>query len=616
MSSTTALVPDPDSAARPRNRRLVSTAGASTAASVFSSADTSPSQSRGVSPIPSARVGRPFAAANGTRGSGSASSRAKSTGAGGKGLLDTTTWSPSWASVTEFASSLLGDAYKSDNERSGSRPRKPIRRTNPASAAGTWGPAPPDKSRPRAEDIAAGSLAEREAALKAVKTASVLESHPGVNGGLDVAGKFKRRSSEEDLQGAAAQKQEVEEYLVYIHHVQPTDTYAGIVLKYRCREDAFRKANGLWSRDNIQVRKWLALPVDACEIRGRPSEGPSYYSRNVDLLAPTPGAGDEGGDDFFASSAKNRAPERPKQEEEEPAPWAHVKWVTVDGFAEPVEIGRVSRRSLGFFPPRRKKSLHTVSTLSTPRQSLDVPASGSPAGDLAVGSPGSTRSRSLSSAGRGPLINAYGSSAPTTTRSRGGSGGDDIRPLWMRRPGGVGTMGKGVRMPGPDKDAFNSWAKKHLPGLNIENLPSMSVMGSETAHFGFMKDASGIVESPFEDGRDVSTALHQQQGNGLDKAAAAVETWLRTAFAKKPGTPSLGPRRARADQQGLGDLIELEDTNSDDGRGGGGAFDISNNAGLLRSVSHASTARSDGASSAASRGRNGASHMAKGKKAD
>ncbi|KAH8912767.1 hypothetical protein BR93DRAFT_922730 [Coniochaeta sp. PMI_546] len=211
----------------------------------------------------------------------------------------------------------------------------------------------------------------------------------------------------------------------------------------------------------------------------------------------------------------------------------------------------------------------------------------------------------------------------------------------MRRPGGVGSLHGRVR--GPERDYFNSWTRKHLPGLNIESLPSMSVMGSESARFGFDDVgvggggdppalSAGIVESPFEDGREVESASRggNASGNGLDKAAAAVETWLRGAFAKMPpGTPVLGPRgrgHGGGQHQGQslgqveGDLIELTDTNSDDGRAGGGALVDLLDSSLLSSgvVLGSSGRRGEGDGSGGGggvRGR-GVSAAGKGKKAD
>ena len=128
-------------------------------------------------------------------------------------------------------------------------------------------------------------------------------------------------------------------------------------------------------------------------------------------------------------------------------------------------------------------------------------------------------------------------------------------------------MGRSVRAPGPDKDYLNAWTNKHIPVLNIDGLPSMSVMGSETANFGFSNEAPNIVESPFEEGRDIAST--SRQGTGLDKAALAVETWLRGALARRPGTPILGGRarsKGRYPGDADGDLIELADTGSEDGR--------------------------------------------------
>lgn len=631
-SSSSGLVPaagNDGTTIRPRNRRTQAPNGTN----LLSTPSASPS--RGASPIPSARIGSVTGRNN--AGIGRTGSPGFGSGLLGGGESVVSSWAaPAWSSLQGFTNSVFGaigggdgtDDGRDSRTRSttpGGRKaplfgRKTATGTSSRNGSGTWGPEPPgtDKARrPRLDDVAAGSLAKREAALKAAKTASVLESHEGVNGGLDVSGRFKKRRSDEDLQGSsnAGQTEETDEHLVYIHQVQKNDTYAGIVLKYRCQEDAFRKANGLWSRDNhyIQIRKWLALPVDACEIRGRPCEGPSYFnSRQVDLLAPTPKSEQ---DNPYESTSNGKAPEQqqqPRSTSEEDRPWTHVKWVTIDSFTTPVEIARVPRKALGYFPPRRKKSLHTVSSnLSTPRGSIDVPsiALGSEPPEHNIhSSPASTSSRQR----RLSLLGA--------SRSVGAESTDNIhRPAWMRRPGGVGSLhGRNVRAPGPERDYFNTWTKKHLPGLNIDTLPSMSVMGSESARFGFREtEEAGIVESPFEEGRDMeSVARGNESGTGLDKAAAAVETWLRGAFAKlPPGTPTLGPRGRRegpGDRREFGDLIELTDTNSDDGRGGGGLGDLLDS-GLLGSGVFSNSGRSESGGDGL-RGRS--TGLGKGKKAD
>lgn len=581
----------------------------------------SPSPSRGASPMPSARLGNSKLLSSGRS--------SPSNAAFSRGLLEGG-WAPNWASVQDFASSFLEGGYSSDPSRPNSgggnksRPKSiwkgfGVSNAKTGKSTSNWGPAPPAESRPAAKDIAAGSLAEREAQLKARKTASILESHDGVNGGLDVAGKYKRRNSEETPRNAS--EPIVEEQLVYLHHVQPTDTYAGIVLRYRCQEQAFKKTNGLWSRDNVQVRKHLMIPVDACEVKGRPCDPPSEYSKKIDLLAATPQPNDftspaasnvqrqQTLHDSYFESISGRSAGNPTQEEEE-QPWTHVRWVKLDFFQEPIEIVRVSRKTMGYFPPRRKKSIHTASTFSTPRHSLDLTKTLTNTSEI-VDSPGRFSTRRPSSLGARPTPASLTSSSARSRVTSLGEG--DSVPAWMRRPGGVGSMGRSVKAPGPAKDYFNTWVNKRMPGFNIDSMPSMSVMGSETAHFGFnnkTEEAAGIVESPFEDGRDATSP--GRNGIGLEQAAASIETWLRGAWAKRPNTPRLGSnRKPPADL----DLIELTDTNSDDGRMG--THERMPEAGLLnQNFHHGSTGRSEGEGTVRGRSAPPTTPGGKGRKAD
>ncbi|KAI0478956.1 hypothetical protein GGR56DRAFT_632727 [Xylariaceae sp. FL0804] len=618
--SSTALTPagldDAATAAmRPRNRRGPA-AGHGTPGQLQT-----PSTSRAVSPMPSARPTDSRLHSGGRMSPSNNFSR---------GLLEGS-WAPRWASVQDFATSLLDGGYSSEpsrpSSRSGSKHRRPMWKGVGANNSGTrrlpdsWGPAPPPTARPVPDDIAAGSREERETQLKARKKASVLESHEGVNGGLDITGKYKRRNSDENLRSAS--QPVIEEHMVYLHHVQPTDTYAGVILRYRCMEHAFRKINGLWSRDNIQVRRQLMIPVDACEVKGRPCNPPSQYSRQVDHLAATPQPPDLKQlpspskapqplhDDYFGSL--NGKPSEPlRQAAEEDQPWTHVRWVKLDSLQEPVEIVRVKRTAVGYFPPRRKKSIHTTSTFSTPRHSFELskPVTNS---SEAVESPGRLKSRRQSSLSGRPTPASIGSPASARSRVNSLGQGEGV-PAWMRRPGGVGSMGKKVKAPGPAKDYLNTWVNKRLPGLNIDTMPSMSVMGSESAHFGFVntaEDHSGIVESPFEEGRDAA-APSARNGMGLEQAAASVETWLRGAWAKRPDAPKLRGSHRKAAAEDL-DLIELTDTNSDDDRL---STLLPSDTGLLdHHAFRGSTSRSDGEGSVRGRPLN-PTGAAKGKKTD
>ncbi|TRX98945.1 hypothetical protein FHL15_000287 [Xylaria flabelliformis] len=615
--SSTALTPagvDNPTTVRSRNRR------APHANASGSPSAPSPEPSRGVSPMPSARL------TNTKIQSAGLASPLNDTFS--RGLFEGS-WAPNWSSVQDFATSLLDGGYSSEPSRPNSRSDA---KSQPKSfwkglggmnalkskASETWGPAPVSSSRPAPGDIAAGSLAERDAELMVRKKASVLESHDGVNGGLDITGKYKRRNSDENTRSVS--QPVIEEFLVYLHQVQPTDTYAGIILRYRCMEHAFRKINGLWSRDNIQVRKHLLIPVDACEIKGRPCDPPSVHSRKVDHLAMTPQ--DSGvsnfsrsnpnfhqlHDDYFGSP-NGKAADQPASEADE-RPWTHVRWVKLDSLQEPVEIVRVKRTAVGYFPPRRKKSMRTVSTLSTPRQSLELSKAVSNNSGV-MQSPGEISSRRQSSISARPTASSLNLGSPGSGRSRGNSLGQmEGVPAWMRKPGGVGSMGRSVKTPGAATDSFSTWVNKRVPGFNVDSLPSMSVMGSETAHFGFSKtaeEASGIVESPFEDGRDAIAPARNNMG--LEQAAASIETWLRGAWAKRPGTPILGSLRKPTDDL---DLIELADTTSDDGRMINTSF-----GNLLDQNSHGSTSGSNGEGTTSLRGRSiQPTEGGKGKKAD
>ncbi|KXJ85834.1 hypothetical protein Micbo1qcDRAFT_127286 [Microdochium bolleyi] len=579
------------------------------------------------------------------------SGRASPSNGFSRGLLDGT-WAPNWASVQDFATSLMagGDntGYTSEPSRPSSRGSgKPKPKSiwkglgrmgsGTGTMSGGWGPAPPvSKPRPTPDDIAAGSLREREAHLMARKKASVLQSHDGVNGGLDVSGKYKRRNSDEALATEVSEPVE-EEHLVYLHHVQPTDTYAGIVLRYRCQEHAFRRTNGIWSQSNVQVRKHLLIPVDACEIKGRPCEAPSYYSQHVDLLAATPQPSadrlglspkpqDAVHDDFFSSRARETDQSQQQNEQDKAVdPWTHVRWVRLDSVPTPVEIVRVSRRATGYFPPRRKRSVNTVSTFSTPRQSLELSRALTNASEAPMESPGKSSSRRQSSlVGSRPTLGSLGSSP--SNRGRGSSLSEaDRMPAWMRKPGGVGSMSRSVHAPGPAGDSLNTWVNKRLPGFNIDSLPSMSVMGSESARFGFVKSSesgtgTGIVESPYEEGRDAPGSSARNGGMGLENAAASIETWLRGAWQKRPTTPRAGSYNRRSGgAQEESDLIEMTDTNSDDGRPGGGVGGGGGGGrgGLLdQNNFHGTTGlNSDVSGNSSVRGR-ATSGAAKGKKAD
>lgn len=553
----------------------------------------------------------------------------------GKGIWEGG-WSGSWTALQGLASSVLGTDVvenNSDGERAGmgrkgaDLGRKRARGQSKAKKVpATWGPS--GDLRRRADSIGAGTLEERDLAVKAMKTASVLESHEGANGGLDVNGNYKRRTS---LERPSTQGQNIEEHdaLVYVHHVQPSDTLAGVVLKYNCQPAVFRKANGLYPNDAIQVREVVFLPVDACTIKGRSCDPPSENTA-IDLLAPTPEIEDPPSRYRAYANGRTQDPkpqgpgsatsplfntydtEQPKTTEEE-KPWAHVRWVLLDSSpsAKPVEIARLPRRTLGYFPPSRRKSHANSSSVSTPRGSFDLHSMPQLFEEQSESTFDTARQRSyIGSPSRGESYFPAPISNPLSRRVS--SSNVPARPQWLRGPGGVGTFD--VRSPGPGQDSLNSWAAKHVPILGIAYMPSSSAIGGEMASYGFDDELVSIAEMPRSyhtaagSGAVTPSGGGQGIGLGLEHAAATIEGWVRRlAIKAAPGTPKLGMGNRAAPELGEGDLIELLDGGgSDDGRG----FEILGTEGS-RSVLGEASDRTDYA--ATLRGRVQGSTGAKGK---
>jgi hypothetical protein len=595
-------VPRIEGEIRPRNRRLAT----AEQELVSTSATSTPGGSRAVSPIPQKHPSRRVERGVGNgRGEGSGrpvggllappretEGRSSPVSTGVSGI-----W---WGALQELANSVLGgDVIQDEEFGNGEGSSVAKRKSKGGSGLGrmrlpeAWGPG---TGLPKKNDggIGTGSTSERDAKLMQRKRAGVLEGRDEDRQILDANGNYKRRTSTEEARPRSLQ--EDDSALVYIHHVQPHDTLAGVVLKYNCQREVFRKANRFWPNDSIQIRKTVVLPVDACTVKGRPCEPPSQNSQGVDLLAPTPAIEDppfSNGSTWpgTSSSQNGSSAERPEDTEN---PWTHVRWVLIDSSpnSKPVEIARMPRKTLGYFPPRRRKSQNTLSTVSTPRGSIESPRisqSISQSSNDPISSATSTPSRRTSNLGPRPsqTINSIGSYFPPvipSTRLRRESVSEAAGRLgWFSGPGGVGTFEKNVRKPGPAQDGLNSWARKHIPGLAIDSLPSTSMLGAETAHFGFSDELASIAEGPVNSrGVSGTSTPRGVQGLGLENAASVLEGWVRKLATKVPGTPKMG---GRADHP---DLIELLDgAGSDDGR----AFEL--NPGLARSGTPSGTGRDD-----------------------
>ena len=321
----------------------------------------------------------------------------------------------------------------------------------------------------------------------------------------DGSGRYKRRDSDaRNPTSAPPGEQDDRDALVYLHKVKPDDTLAGVMIRYSCQPNAFRKANRLWPNDSIQVRKTVILPVDACGVKGRKIPEPGKLSESlgdgyIEEILPTPTTCQSPWADLHDSLKEkdtplSSIPTSPSisvslSNPEEP-PWKHDSWVMIDGFVDAVEIARLSYKTLGYFPRSRRKS-STFSDVETPPASLDLPS-------------GSFHSSS----------SKVQKSMPSSVSHQ------------LQGPGGVGTMARDVRSPGPAQDGLNKFFASRLPSLAPRK--SFDSVNSNSSH-----------------------------GNGgIENVGAVIEGWMRKLATKaastvQPPTPGVGP--------GVGDLIELSE---------------------------------------------------------
>ncbi|KAI0326384.1 hypothetical protein GY45DRAFT_1374000 [Cubamyces sp. BRFM 1775] len=74
-------------------------------------------------------------------------------------------------------------------------------------------------------------------------------------------GDARERSHEREREGETRRGKE-REMLVIVHEVQPTDSLAGVALKYGISLADLRRANQLWPSDPIHLRDTLYIPID------------------------------------------------------------------------------------------------------------------------------------------------------------------------------------------------------------------------------------------------------------------------------------------------------------------------------------------------------------------
>jgi hypothetical protein len=513
----------------------------------------SPHTSRGASPLPMRHPSRPTESLNrdNLNGFGGSLGGHSQTGKAQVKFADSSRAAvdfldSSWTSLQSLASSFLGSdiARPAPNGTARTHVRKPSRpdpymRATPK-APSAWGP-----SNPSTSEIAAGTKEERQAMVQAKKREALLLADTSSEASRDT--RHKRRDSSDQTDNSAIDARQDEEALAYIHHVQPNDSITGVAIKYGCQPAIFRKANGFWPTDSIQSRKTVLLPVASCSVKGRPIRAPAEVdllggdTSNRDSLedlsgssiAPAPSS------DTRAASAEGEASTEAPLEGEADRIWKHQSWVQIDGFIAPVEIGRVPRKALGFFPRTRRKSQSY--TDSEPRSSIS----------------GRERTPTLTSILPSPTESP--SSQASTAQNRSTADPSRARAISNAKPRphhqrqrsniqlvgtGVGTLDRSAMSPGPALDGLSKFVAQHLPNLAPAPAPP------------------GLGRTPSE----YAVATASTASTSLDNIGGAVEGWVRKLTTRAKAGLSDLQQSAQAYQsntgagtsgRGMGDLIEL-----------------------------------------------------------
>ncbi|GAB7331514.1 hypothetical protein MBLNU13_g02911t1 [Cladosporium sp. NU13] len=561
----TSSTPASSSSLRPRNRRLISglsdidgdnstndgllstsTAPATRAASPFGS--------RGGSPIPRERLSRPVSS-RGTAGAVAGSRRGNESPVAGL-------WGTSWSTLQGFANDLLGNDGAATTQQQ--RTRRPMGRMNVARGSssvppGDWGPQAPT-SAPGVGSIGMGSREEVENAIRAQKRKDMLTRTESY---ADAMGRMKRRTSDQDRGGVASSAppgdHERRDALVYLHHVRKEDTLAGITIRYNCSANTLRKANRMWPNDTVQRRAVLILPVDACGVKGKPlseleamdllgdekdalSAGKAEEVETPKALAPTTNGNDlmrNRTNSASTNTSHNRSSLAAGSSVEGEQPWHHDSWILFPGASKPTEIARLSRNTLGYFPPARRKSA-SYSDLDTPSTSLDL-----------------TRTNTSDH----PVLSPLRQDPPQRPRRsrRTSNATSGYFPSYLSGPGGVGTMNKNVSSPGPGQDGLNKFFARHLPDV----APPKNQQSLYQPEIPLYSDGVSGATTP----GSYSHALNNGNIN-IENVGGAIESWMRrvASKAKDAMEPAERPKMGRASVgapakgvQGIGDLIEMTD---------------------------------------------------------
>lgn len=472
-------------------------------------------------------------------------------------------WGTSLSALQGLAQEFLGTELTGSDAQGTVRTRKSFgsiytaRTSSSVPPPSQWGPPVPTSSS-RSTGIGTGTTEEQTAAFRAQKRKDMLIGQESSY--ADTLGKFKRRLSDDRAAASAPPGDgEDRDARVYIHQVKKADTLAGITIRYNISANALRKANRMWPNDTVQIRKTLILPVDACGVKGKPltaaeidalgSESEALSTMLAEEV-PTPTAANpvpipkgrgHNRNRTNSTSTHTSVSGAGSSAEGEPT-WQHDSWVMLPGSTEPTEIARLPRRALGYFPPARRKS-NSYSDLDTPSTSLEL-----------------SRSTTADVLGSMPLASPNGRASSRRPHRRPSNATNGYFPSYLTGPGGVGTMDRNVRCPGPAQDGLNKLMAKHLPDVapprNQHSLYQPDLpMYSDAA----TPSTSGAATPAYPHGPSGGNNLH------LENVGGAIESWVRR-IAKTVQTPTDRSQAARESvgnsgkgAGGIGDLIEMTD---------------------------------------------------------
>ena len=513
-------------------------------------------------------------------------------------------WGNSWTTIQGLASNVLGandpsDRYAQQRRREGGsgNARRPLAKATLrswAAAAQSFPSSNWSAADTGAESrIGVGSREERDALVRARKRQDLLTggglSGDDMAGYQNAAGVYKRRMSDDRGDGAFTSssssvpppESEERDALVYLHHVQVNDTFAGISIKYNCPAVIVRKVNRMWPNDSVQIRKTMMIPVDACTVKGK--KVPDPISGGENGVKKRFMEDDEGIDEDMNDMMNNKITipsdtisttaatttatnfikrmdnsamhtldmndlHRPtssdvsSQASNSDPPWKHDSWVLLSNSSTPTQIVRLPRRALGFFPPARRKSVTFSDTSAiTPRASFDIQnlsfspstpptsnhvlasttATGSATSNADYFAPASAATLFPSNRDRSHSNTSSSASAAALAAAASPLRSVAANPSHpssyaLRGPGGVGTLGRSVRTPGPAQDGLNKLFGPHLPNLAPpSNSHSVPWITEEEA------DPNGLNAAA------VSSMYGSSPGFDLENVGGAIEGWMR-----------------------------------------------------------------------------------------